>query len=251
MISSLSNICFVIALSTSVAALGPAPVNLRTAVCENYAILAKSGVSVVQPCVITGPVGVSPIAATGLTGFSLTLDPSGQFSTSAQVTGHLFAASYSAPTPAKLTTAISDMSTAFTDATGRVNPNFINLANGAICNLILLPGLYKWTTGVTMGCDITFSGSSTDSESSNLISWILQVPGTLSVAGGTKMFLAGGALASNIFWAVTGAVVVGAGAHTEGVILGKTSCAYQIGASAHGCLLCQTSVALQRATIHN
>ncbi|KAJ7885214.1 antifreeze protein [Mycena leptocephala] len=244
MISSLSNICFLAALSISVAAVGPAPVNLRTAACANYAILAKSGVSVVPPCVITGPVGVSPIAATGLTGFSLTLDPSGQFSTSAQVTGHLFAASYSAPTPAQLTVAVGDMGTAFTDAAGRVNPDFTNLANGAIGGLILAPGLYKWTSGVSIGSDITIAGSSTDT-------WIFQVAGALSVAAGKKMVLAGGALASNIFWVVSGAVVVGAGAHTEGVILGKTSCTYQTGATADGCLLCQTSVALQKATIHN
>ncbi|KAJ7025671.1 antifreeze protein [Mycena alexandri] len=243
-ISSLSNICLLAALSTSAAALGPAPVNLRTAACENYVILAKSGVSVVPPCVITGPVGVSPIAATGLTGFSLTLDPSGQFSTSAQVTGHIFAASYRAPIPAQLSLAVADMGTAFTDATGRANPDFTNLASGAICGLILAPGLYKWTTGVSIGCDITFSGSSTDT-------WILQVAGTLSIAAGEEMLLAGGALASNIFWVVTGAVLVGAGAHTEGVILGKTSCTYLTGATAEGCLLCQTSVALQKATIHN
>jgi hypothetical protein len=79
---------------------------------------------------LAGAVGVSPIAATGLTGFSLTVDSTGQFSTSGQVTGHLFAASYSAPTPATLTAAIGDMGTAFTDATGRVNPNFNNLASG-------------------------------------------------------------------------------------------------------------------------
>jgi hypothetical protein len=77
-------------------------------------------------------VGVSPIAATGLTGFSLTLDPSGAFSTSTQVVGHLLAASYSAPTPATLTAAIGDMGTAFTDANGRVNPNFNNLASGEL-----------------------------------------------------------------------------------------------------------------------
>jgi hypothetical protein len=75
-----------------------------------------------------GWVGVGPGA--GLTGFSLTVDPSGQFSTSAQVAGKLFTPLYAAPTPATLTVAFSDMHSAFIDATGRVNPNFINLASG-------------------------------------------------------------------------------------------------------------------------
>ena len=80
----------------------------------------------------TGNIGVSPISSTALTGFSLTLDLTGIFSTSTQVTGKLFAASYISPTPSQLTTAISEMQTVFTDATGRVNPNFVNSAGGEL-----------------------------------------------------------------------------------------------------------------------
>jgi len=239
--SSTFIISFLAALS-SVSAIGPAAVNLRTA--ANYAILAKTGVSTVPPSVITGSVAVSPIAATGLTGFSLTVDSTGQFSTSAQVVGHLFAASYAAPTPATLTVAIGDMGTAFTDATGRVNPNFSNLAVGVIGGLVLAPGLYKWTTGVSIGSDITISGGATDT-------WIFQVAGTLTIAAGKKMNLAGGALASNIVWVVAGSVNAAAGAHIEGVILGKTSITLQTGATANSRLLAQTSVALQKATVNN
>ncbi|KAJ7021619.1 antifreeze protein [Mycena alexandri] len=234
-------LCILIALD-SVAALGPAAVNLRTA--ANYAILSKTGVSNVPPSVISGSIGTSPIAATGLTGFSLTVDPTGQFSTSAQVVGKLFAASYSAPTPATLTVAIGDMGTAFTDATGRVNPNFNNLASGAIGGLVLAPGLYKWTSGVTIGSDVTITGTATDT-------WIFQVAGTLSVAAGKKIVLAGGALASNIVFVVNGAVSVAAGAHIEGVILGKTSITLLTGATANSRLLAQTAVALQKATVNN
>ena len=68
--------------------------------------------------------------ASALSGFSLTLDSSGQFSTSPQVTGKLYAASYAAPTPSTLTVAIGDMGTAFNDANGRVNPDYLNLGSG-------------------------------------------------------------------------------------------------------------------------
>ncbi|KAJ7916051.1 antifreeze protein [Mycena leptocephala] len=241
MFSTLSTVYFLTVLG-SVVALGPAAVNLRTA--ANFAILSKTGVSTVPPSVITGAVGVSPIAATGLTGFSLTVDSTGQFSTSGQVTGHLFAASYSAPTPATLTAAIGDMGTAFTDATGRVNPNFNNLASGAIGGLILAPGLYKWTSAVSIGSDVTIAGGATDT-------WIFQVAGGLSVAAGKKVVLAGGALATNIVWVVSGAVSVAAGAHIEGVILGKTSITLLTGATANSRLLAQTAVALQKATVNN
>jgi len=241
MIANTFAICLLTALS-SVNALGPAPVNLRTA--ANFAILAKSGVTTVPPSVIVGAIGVSPIAATGLTGFSLTVDSTGQFATSGQVTGHLFAASFAAPTPATLTVAIGDMGTAFTDANGRVNPNFTNLGSGAIGGLILVPGLYKWTGAVSIGADVTISGASTDT-------WIFQVAGTLSVAAGKQVLLAGGASAANIVWVVSGAVSAAAGAHIEGVVLGQTSISLLTGASANSRLLSQTSVALQKATVNN
>ncbi|KAJ6616268.1 antifreeze protein [Mycena sp. CBHHK59/15] len=227
---------------TSVVALGPAAVNLGTAL--NYAILAETGVSTVPPSAITGSVAVSPIADTALTGFSLTLDSTGQFATSSQVVGQLFAASYAAPTPSTLTVAIGDMGTAFTDATGRPNPDFTDLANGAIGGLTLAPGLYKWSSAVSIDSDVTISGTSTDT-------WIFQVTGTLAIAAGKNMVLVGGALPENIVWVVTGAVTASAGSHLEGVVLGKTSITLQTGATANSRLLAQTAVALQQATVNN
>jgi hypothetical protein len=82
-------------------------VNLGTA--AGYAILAKSGISTVPTSAITGNLGVSPAAATYITGFSLTADPTNVFSTSPQVTGSVYAADYTAPTASNLTTAIGDM----------------------------------------------------------------------------------------------------------------------------------------------
>ncbi|KAJ7199767.1 antifreeze protein [Mycena pura] len=240
MLSSTFIICFLTALS-SVAALGPAAVNLRTA--ANYAILAKSGVtSVPLSVIIWRNVGVSPISSTGLIGFSVTIDSTGQFSTSAQVVGHLFAASYAPPTPSTLTVAIGDLGTAITDATGRVNPNFTNLASGTIGGLILAPGLYNWASGVSVGSDVTILGTATDT-------WIFQISGTLSVAAGRKVVLAGGALASNIVWVVSGSVTVGNDSHLEGVVLGKTSISLLAGATANSRLLAQTNVMLQQATV--
>ena len=79
---------------------------------------------------LAGDIGVSPAAGTFLTGFSETLDSSGTFSTSTQVVGKLYSASYSSPTPSMLTTAVLDMERAYDDASGRTNPNFLNLGSG-------------------------------------------------------------------------------------------------------------------------
>ncbi|KDR71837.1 hypothetical protein GALMADRAFT_159231 [Galerina marginata CBS 339.88] len=228
--------CFV----GSTTAIGPAAVNLRTA--GNFAVLAETGISTVPPSSITGNIGVSPIAAIGLTGFSQTLDSSGTFSTSLQVVGKLFAASYISPTPSQLTTAISDMRTAFTDASGRVSPGFINLASGNISGLVLAPGLYKWSSGVNALTGFTIKGASTDT-------WIFQISGTLGLANGVRATLLGGALASNIVWVVSGAVTLQPASHLEGVVLGQTAATLQTGTSVNGRILVQTGAVLQVATI--
>ncbi|KIJ46327.1 hypothetical protein M422DRAFT_778555, partial [Sphaerobolus stellatus SS14] len=76
------------------------PVNLGSA--GNYAVLARSGVSTVPQSRIVGDVGLSPAAATFLTGFALTKSLTGQSATSVQVTGSLFASDFVTPTPQNL-----------------------------------------------------------------------------------------------------------------------------------------------------
>jgi len=75
------------------------------------------------------------------------------------------------------------------------------------------------------------------------------VAGTLNQANATRVTLAGGALAKNIFWQVAGAVTLGTNAHFEGVVLGKTMIAVNTGTSVNGRLLAQTAVTLQMNAI--
>jgi len=229
-----------LAISHSTYAIGPPAVNLRSA--ANFTILAASGVSTVPMSAITGNIGLSPAASTFLTGFSPVLDSTGTFSKSTQVTGELFAASYTSPTPSTLTTAISDMQTAYNDASGLTHPNFLNLGAGEIGSRILIPGLYKWTTGVTVSSSTTFLGGPSDT-------WILQIAGTLTMASAKRIILAGGAKHANIIWAVASGVTLRTTSHFEGVILGKTAITLQTGVSMNGRALAQTLVALQKATV--
>jgi len=166
---------------------------------------------------------VSPIAATAVTGFSLVTKPHNVFSSSAQVTGRIYAADYAVPSPSNLTTAVGDMQTAFTDAAGRA-PRVTELGAGNIGGQTLTAGVYKWGTGVLIPADVTLSGSSTDI-------WILQIAQNLTVSSGKKIILKGGALAKNIFWQVSGLVDASTTAHLEGAILSQTSIAFHTGAS--------------------
>ncbi|KAF9078365.1 hypothetical protein BDP27DRAFT_1251938 [Rhodocollybia butyracea] len=223
--------------------LGPAPVDLGST--ASFAILAETGVSTVPQSSITGDVGLSPFSANNFTGFSLTLDSSGTFATSSQVTGQLLAASYTAPTPAMLSSATSDMQAAYNDASSRANPDFNDLGGGAIGGLVLAPGLYKWTSGVSVApADVvTISGTSSDI-------FIFQIGGTLNFTSQSRVVLAGGALASNVIWAVAGVATVNSGAHVEGVILAQASVALLTGATMNGQILAQNFVALQSATLN-
>lgn len=213
----------------------PAVVDLGTA--GNYVILAKTGISTTGTTDITGDIAVSPESQTALTGFGETLSSDGTFATSPLVTGQLFAADMTSPTPTTLTTAVSDMETAYTDAAGRSNPDFTELGAGEIGGMTLDPGLYQWGTGVLVGSDVTLNGSADDV-------WIFQIGQDLKLEDGQAITLSGGAVPENIFWQVAGEVTLQAGTTFNGIILGQTSIILKSGAVINGRALAQTATTL-------
>lgn len=215
------------------------PVHLGTAV--SFVILAKSRISTVPTSAITGNLGISPAAASYITGFGLTADSTNTFSTSPQVTGKVYAADYAQPTPSKMTTAVGDMELAFTEAAARA-PDVTELGAGNIGGMTLSQGVYKWSSGLLIPANVTLTGSATDV-------WIFQIAQDLTMSSATKVVLAGGALPKNVFWQVAGAVTLGTGAHCEGVILTQTSATLRTGASITGRLLAQTAVTIDSSMI--
>lgn len=214
---------------------GPAPVNLGLA--GNYAILAASAISTVPGSAITGNIGISPAAASFITGFSLSAPPT-TYSTSTQITGQVFASDYDVPTPANLTTAVSDMGTAYTDAAGRA-PDYTELGAGEIGSMTLPPAVYKWSTGVLISNSMAISGGPNDV-------WIFQIAGDITMASGVRIILSGGALAKNIFWQTFGNADLGTTSHFEGILLSQTAITMKTNATANGRLLAQTAVALDQ-----
>jgi hypothetical protein len=219
----------------AVFAAGPETVNLGAA--GNFVILSKTGISTTGATSITGDIGASPIAASAITGFALTLPASSAFSTSALVTGKIYAPGYANPTPANLTTAVLDMQTAYTDAMGRSLSAITELGAGNIGGMTLAPGLYKWSTGLTIPIDVTLSGGANDI-------WIFQIAQNLNVSSAVKVVLAGGAQASNIFWVIAGQTTIGTTAVFNGNILDQTAIVLNTGAVLNGRALAQTAVTL-------
>jgi len=206
----------------------------------NYVILAKTAITNVPTSTITGDLGLSPAAASYITGFAL-VKATG-FATAAQVTGKIFAADMAAPTGINLTTAVENMITAYNDAAGRPFPDYTELYTGNIGGKTLAPGLYKWTNTVTLPSTVTISGNATDI-------WIFQIAGNLTMSSAVRVNLSGGALAKNIFWQVAGQAIFGPTSHFEGIILSKKGITFQTGASINGRVLAQTMVALDKNTI--
>ena len=225
---------------TTTFALGPSSINLGSA--GNFTVLAKSGISTTGATSITGNIGVSPAAATFITGFGLIASTDTTYSTTPIVVGNVYAANYTSPTPTVLTTAISDMQTAYTDGAGRSNPTATELGAGNIGGLTITPGLYKWGTGVTIPSNVTLSGGANDV-------WIFQVAGTLTVSSGVQVILSGGAQASNVFWIVADQATIGTTANFNGTILDQTAIVLNTGARLNGKALAQTAVTFDANTV--
>ena len=219
----------------AVHAAGPVAVDLLSA--GNFVILAKTGISNTGSTSVVGDIGVSPAAATYITGFGLNLPASSAFSTSALVTGKVYAPGYADPTSANITTAVSAMETAYTNGAGRTNPTATELGAGNIGGLTIAPGLYKWSTGLAIPTDVTLSGSANDV-------WIFQIAQNLNLSSAAKINLSGGAQASNIFWIVAGQTTIGTTAVFNGNILDQTAIVLNTGARLNGRALSQTAVTL-------
>ncbi|KAK4700767.1 hypothetical protein P7C70_g5478, partial [Phenoliferia sp. Uapishka_3] len=227
-------------LASIASAAGPAPVNLGTA--ANYVVIAEAGVSTVPQSAITGNLGASPTAQTYFTGFDNVESTDGTYSTSDQVTGRLYSASDASPTPSQLTTAVSDMQTAYNDASSRSNPDGLNIGGGTVAGVTFAPGLYNWGTNLDITGTIYCNGTAADT-------WIFQVAQDMTVASAKSLVLGGSALASNVVFVVAGSVTLGSGSEWNGVFLGATALHMNTGSSLTGRLYAQAAVTLQSSTL--
>jgi hypothetical protein len=234
----------------------PAPDTISLGASIDYAILSKTGISTVPYSAITGSIGVSPIAATAVTGFALTADSTTQFATSTQVVGQVHAADYGGPTAVALITSVNDMLTAYNSGVAQdTSEGKLNLGDLGVPAVTteLRQGVYTFDSSVTIADNFEFKGSSTDI-------FIIQITGDLLQVAGTQVTLVtdepdetGNSmpLKSNIFWVVSGKVTVQAGAHLEGVLLVAEKVAFLANSSLNGRVLTQTRCDLDQATINS
>ena len=219
--------------------MGASTVDLGSAC--NFVILAKSGITNVPTSAITGDIGTSPITGAAITG----LDDC------SQVNGTIYTVNAAGPAcrvvdPVLLTAAVGDMETAYTDAAGRA-PGVTELGAGNIGGMTIAPGVYKWSSGVTIPTNVTLSGGPNDV-------WIFEIAQTLDIASGKQVILSGGAQPKNIFWQVAGVTTLGTYSTFNGNILGSPTAGYPIaiktGATLNGRALAQDAVTLDTTTVN-
>lgn len=220
-----------------------APLNLGSA--GLYTVLAQSGITTTGATSIQGNIGVWPITGAAMTGFSNAMDNSGIFSTSGRVSGNLYGANYSGTTPGKLSQAIGDMQTAFTNANLLSSPLISSLpAAGNISGQSLTPGIYKYGSSLMVaGSGVTLNGGPNDV-------YVFQIGSSLTVAAGAVVTLTGGLNASNVYWIVGSAATFGANANFSGIILAKTAVTLNTGDVFTGRIFAQTAVTMIANTVN-
>ena len=224
-------------LAGSSAAASPTTVGLGTA--GNFAVLAGTGITDSPPSPITGNVGLSPGTSDGIS--------------CAEVTGTVYSVSLvSGPLPCRkvdaplLGIARGAAAGAYTDAASRTGALALAGAAGQLDGKTLVGGVYSFTGGG--GANLSTNASVTLTGSASSV-WIFQINNNLTFASSSRVLLAGGAQACNVFWQVGSDAALGTNSNIVGTILAGTSIAAATGAHITGRLLADAAVTLDHNTI--
>jgi len=219
--------------TTPVTALLPVTLGLT----GGFAILSYAGITNTGATIITGNVGVSPLAGSYMSGFG-----------TPNVVGTIYGVDASGPAgsipfPSMLTRAMVDLTTAYNDAQGRtVAPIGVS---GNLGGRTLYSGLYKSTGSLEISAgDLTL-----DAQGDVNAVWIFQIASNFNMTSGRKVFLSGGAKASNVFWQVSSAATFGTTCVMKGTILAYTTITFATGASLEGRALARTAAVTLQSNV--
>ncbi|HEY5096291.1 MAG TPA: ice-binding family protein [Candidatus Eremiobacteraceae bacterium] len=194
---------------------GPAIKRVPLGAAAKFAVLAGSTVTNSGPTIVTGDLGVSP--GTAVVGF-----PPGIVRRGSIHAGDGAAAQ-----------AKQDLTVAYNDAAGRINPHMLPSDIGG---MTLKPGLYRAPVSLAITGNVTLDGKG-DSDSV----FIIQVPSKLTVSVNSSVTLIGRARARNIYWQVGTSATLKKASVFKGNILAHASISLGTGARvADGRLLART-----------
>ncbi len=191
---------------------------------STFAVLAATTVTNTGSTVITGDVGLSP--GTSITGF-----PPGNVSGTIHAADTQALSAQTAATGAYLAAASATPSG--------------SIASGDLGGLTLTPGVYAYTSALSLTGVLTLNAGGDSSAV-----FILQAGSTLTTATGSSVVLTGGAQACNVFWQVGSSATLGTTTSFAGTLLALASVTLNTGASVDGRVLAQTgAVTLDTNTV--
>jgi hypothetical protein len=207
-----------------------------------FAVLAYSEVTNVPTSAITGDMGLSPAAGTNYAGVS-----------QAQVDGTIYTTNASGPAgydddPALLGTAKTNLSTAYTSATGQTPTTTFTTVDNQLGGKVLVPGVYAF--GHAQTANIEGSPLILNGEGDANAVFIFQASSDLVTAPDSVVQLENGAQACNVFWTVGSSATLNTGSTFVGTIMAYASATLLTGATVQGRILAETgAVTLDANTI--
>jgi hypothetical protein len=183
---------------------------------STFAVLAASTVTNAGPTTVTGDLGVSP--GTAITGFG---------AGTGTVTGGSIHAGDPTAAQAQL-----DLTTAYNNAAGRVNPAAIPADIGGA---VIPPGLYKAPVSLGITGRVTLDGQFNPNSV-----FIFQMASTLTTSVNSDVNLINLANACNVFWQVGSSASLNTASVFNGTILAQASISLGTGATVNGRLLART-----------
>jgi hypothetical protein len=137
---------------------------------------------------------------------------------------------------AAVMTALDDFSAAYTEAMNRPSV-LLSAAAYELGGSTLTPGAHKIGGAATLATPVTL-----DAEGDADAVFVMQIVGAFSTTAAIgNVVLANAAQSRNVFWAVEGAVSIGADAHMEGTLLGGAAITFGAGATLNGRALAGTA----------
>lgn len=216
-------------------------IDLGTA--DDFAVLAGTAITNVPTSAISGDLGLSPAAGSNY----------GAGVTTAQVSGTVYAVDTSGPAgsagnnPGLMTTAKSDLTTAYLDAAGRTPTSTFGTTDNQLGGQTLTAGVYAFGHGDTAN----LTGTLTLNGQGNADAvFIFQASSDLITASSSVVQLTNGTQACNVFWQVTSSATLGSSSTFVGTIMALTSIGLNSSATMNGRALARNAaVTLNQNTI--
>lgn len=199
-----------------------------------FAVLSRNGIVHTGDSEINGDIGISPGASTDISGFDLTVDSTGDFSTATGVNGNIYASDYSGGTPDMLVQAEEDIITAY-DNSMDTTRGTANELNGDLNGQTLTPGLYEGEA-----LELSENGVLTlDAEGNSDAVFLFRSTSTLATGSGSEVMLTGDAQPQNVYWVAETDVSLGENSINSGTYISGGDIDMLSGSDLNGRLMLQ------------